>query len=99
MKSIIVTGAYGGMGKAVVNKLVSCGYNVFALDLKTESATPNVTPIQVDLTNQNSLDLAFKTIASIENEIFAIVHLAGIYKLNSLVEIKEEEFNVKETNL
>jgi NAD(P)-dependent dehydrogenase (short-subunit alcohol dehydrogenase family) len=94
MKSVVVTGAYGGMGKATVEKLVACGFKVFAIDVKVDedNINPNVYPIQADLTDQNSVQSAFEKISSLTNEIFAIIHLAGIYKLNSLVEISEQEF-------
>lgn len=55
MKYIIVTGAYGGMGKETVNALTKQGYAVFALYLKVEQPTQNVIPIQVDITNENSV--------------------------------------------
>ncbi len=31
MKDILVTGAYGGMGRAAVQALRKCGFRVFAL--------------------------------------------------------------------
>ena len=31
-KHVLITGAYGGMGKAAVNAFVAAGYHVFALD-------------------------------------------------------------------
>lgn len=92
MKNIIVTGAYGGMGKAVVEKLTARGFNVFALDLVTGEKTHNVCPIKVDITDLNSVKKAFEEISTYTSEIYAIIHLAGIYKLNSLIEINEEEF-------
>ena len=98
MKHVVVTGAYGGMGKAVVDKLVSNGFSVFALDINAKDERPNVHPIQVDLTDSDSVNNAFTKISSITNNVFAIIHLAGIYKLNSLVEISEEEF-VKALNV
>ena len=39
MKYILVTGAYGGMGRATVKALVEKGYNVFALDKKVDAET------------------------------------------------------------
>ena len=37
MKTVVVTGAYGGMGLAAVELLAKEGYRVFALDLKVFS--------------------------------------------------------------
>ncbi len=93
MKYVIITGAYGGMGKKAVERFVNCGYTVFALDKKVEQSKPNVIPILVDVTSLEGLSFAFEQIKKITNNIFAIVHFAGIYTLNSLVEIGEDEFD------
>lgn len=130
MKYILVTGAFGGMGKATIEKLKNEGYTVFALDktipsefkaqennnLVIEENTPNSTvgetiptelqakennnsttgkiiPIEVDLISPESIQLAFSKIKSITNELFAIIHFAGIYMLNSLVEMPETNFD------
>lgn len=34
MRSILITGAYGGMGLAAVKRFASLGYTVFALDIR-----------------------------------------------------------------
>ncbi|MBE5743712.1 MAG: SDR family NAD(P)-dependent oxidoreductase [Clostridiales bacterium] len=93
MKYAIVTGAYGGMGKSAVDKFCSNGFTVFALDKKVESPKPNVIPILADVTNKESLDLAFEQIKKVTDNVFAVVHFAGVYALDSLVEMSEEEFD------
>ena len=93
MKYLLVTGAYGGMGRATVQKLVEKGYKVFALDKKVDAPTPNVYPIEVDVTDEASVINAFKKVKSVTNELYAIVHFAGIYLLNSLVEIDDKAFS------
>ena len=92
MKHVLVTGAYGGMGKAVIQKLTESGYFVFALDKTVDDICENVLPIQTDLTDEKSVQNAFNVINQKTDNLYAIVHLAGIYKLNSLVEISEEQF-------
>ncbi len=92
MKYIVVTGAYGGMGKATVQKLQSQGYTIFALDKKIESPQKNVIPIEVDVTNEQSVISAFEKVKAVTNELFAIIHYAGIYMLDSLVEMSNEAF-------
>ena len=94
MKHVIVTGAFGGMGKAVVNKLVEEGFFVFALDRKVcnDFYGDNVLPIEVDLTDENSIVNAFNTVKNITDNVYAIMHFAGIYMLDSMVEISESEF-------
>ena len=92
MDYIMVTGAYGGMGKAVVQALKQAGYFVFALDKNVENTEENVMPIRADLTDIDSLNAAFEQVRSITNNLSAILHFAGIYMLDSLIEIDEEKF-------
>lgn len=92
MKYVLVTGANGGMGKATVDMLVKEGFHVFALDYKMEYSSPSVTCFDVDVTSLESITLAFEKISKITDNLFAIVHYAGIYMMNSLVEMSEEDF-------
>lgn len=92
MKYVLVTGAYGGMGKATIKLLKEKGYFVFALDKKVEEKEDNIMPIECDITNEESILLAFEQIKKVTNELFAIIHYAGIYMLNSLVEMEYEKF-------
>ncbi len=92
MKYVLVTGAYGGMGKSAVKHLLDNGYSVIALDRKVGESQDNLFPVQVDLTNTESVVLAFERVKTITDNLYAIVHFAGIYALDSLVEIDEESF-------
>lgn len=92
MKYILITGAYGGMGYPTVQKFKNAGYTVFALDKTVLPAEENVIPLQVDLTNPDSIQSAFKKVKSVTTKLDGIIHFAGIYMLNSLVEISEEDF-------
>ncbi len=89
-KTVIVTGASGGMGKAVC-ALLSKNYNVFALDVK-ETDIKEVNYIYCDVTNEESVRTAFNKISELTEEVYSIVHTAGIYNLDSLLEIEEENF-------
>ena len=92
MKYVLITGAYGGMGYATVQTLVKQGFTVFALDYKTRDADEGVVPIQADVTDIDSVKKAFEQIRAVTDELFAIVHFAGVYTLDSLVEMPEKEF-------
>lgn len=91
-KYVIVTGAYGGMGYSAVKALIDRDFTVFALDKNIKEAEEKVFPIEVDVTNTESVKKAFNEIAAVTDELFAIIHFAGIYTLDSLVEIGDEEF-------
>lgn len=92
MKYAVVTGAYGGMGYASVKALVQEGFTVFALDKKVKEAEENVLPIEVDVSDSDSVRNAFTRVREYTDELFAIVHFAGVYALNSLVEVPEAEW-------
>lgn len=92
MKSVLITGAYGGMGCAAVKHFKEKGYRVFALDVKVGAPEENVFPIRADITSEESVACAYERVASMTDELFAIVHFAGIYMLDSLVEIEDESF-------
>lgn len=62
MKNILVTGAYGGMGRANVQKLKAQGFHVFALDKHVGEAEENVVPIAADVTDEESVRRAAETV-------------------------------------
>ncbi len=100
MQYVLVTGAYGGMGKAAVQALKKAGYFVFAMDKNVDEAEENVLPIQADITDTESLQNAFLQVQSKTDSLFAILHFAGIYRLDSLVEMDENKFrNIFEVNV
>ena len=94
MKYVLITGAYGGMGKAATQAFKNAGYFVFALDKKVGEAEENVLPIETDVTSEESVKSAFEKVKSQTDELFAILHFAGIYTLDSLVEIDEKMFSL-----
>lgn len=91
MKSVLITGAYGGMGRALSESLAARGVRVYALDRRI-SPTPceNIIPIEADVTDSKSVERALSRIE--DGELSAVVHFAGIYMLDSLVEMSEEAF-------
>jgi NAD(P)-dependent dehydrogenase (short-subunit alcohol dehydrogenase family) len=100
MKSVLITGAYGGMGRAAVEYFGNMGWRVFALDLKTEEAEGSVIPVQADVTSEGSVAQAFERVRENTDRLDAILHFAGIYMLDSLVEMEAEAFDkIFEVNL
>ena len=93
MKYVLVTGACGGMGRAVVKALSDNGYFVIALDKNICEASDNVMPIQADITDDDSVAAAFERVRAITDELFAILHFAGVYMLDSLIEMSAEAYD------
>lgn len=92
MKSILVTGAYGGMGRAACKLLRDMGYTVFALDKRVSASEEGVIPIEADITSEESIQNALATVRRSTQKLDAILHFAGMYMLDSLVEIPDEDF-------
>ena len=92
MKKILVTGAGGGMGMAITKRLTDEGYFVYAVDCRDFESPENTEKIICDLRNGDSVKEAFNTVCSGCDELEAIIHTAGIYDLDSLVEMSEEKF-------
>lgn len=92
MKYILVTGACGGMGQKAVERLAAQGFGVLALDKKAGRAAERVFPLEADITDEDSLKEALVKVRTITPELFAIVHYAGIYRMDSLIEMERADF-------
>ena len=92
MKSILITGAYGGMGRATAELLCERGFRVFALDKRVGEARENIIPIKADITSEESVKAALEAVKKHTDSLYAVIHFAGIYMLDSLVELEDEAF-------
>lgn len=92
MGAILITGAYGGMGKATAERLKNEGHTIFALDLKVEDAKEGIVPIAADITSEESLRAALLQVQEKTERLDAVLHFAGIYMLDSLVEMEDAAF-------
>ena len=100
MRYAVVTGCCGGMGYLTSKKLAENGYIVFGLDIREPDDTDSFTFIKTDLSDPDSINEACKKISDMTDEIDCIIHMAGIYDLNSLAEMSDEDFvRIFEVNL
>lgn len=90
MKNVLVVGALGGMGSAISKKLISENYNVFGLDLSSNCDDKNLNYLKCDITNEIDVKNVFNKISSKLDVLDAIIFVAGIYKMDSLLEISDE---------
>lgn len=93
MKDILITGAAGGMGRAAAECFAAAGYRVFALDMHKCATGENIVPVVADVTSEESVRAAFECVSARSDGLFAIVHFAGIYMLDSLVEMPDAAFS------
>ena len=92
MKYVLVTGASGGMGQATVKKLAELGYFCFSLDKVKTDASDNIYPIEADITDEESIKNAFLEVQKVTPKLYAIIHFAGIYIFDSLVEVDSARY-------
>ncbi len=91
-KTILVTGAAGGMGRAAAKALLDRGDKVWGLDLRAPEGLGSLRFVQTDLTDPESVEQAFRQLRADGVRLDGILHMAGLYDLNSLVEIGEADF-------
>lgn len=94
MKTVLITGVLGGMGSATAKLLLDKGYQVIGIDAKPKEEMGDL-PIkyyQVDLTNVEEVKNTYENIRKSIKDIDAIIHFAGIYQMDSLVEMEESDF-------
>ena len=91
MKNVIVVGAAGGMGSSIASKLISENYNVFGIDISNNTDIDKLNYYQCDITKEDQLIQVYNQISSEIDGLFAIVFAAGIYKMDSLLEISDDE--------
>ena len=94
-RTALITGAGGGLGHAVVERLVANGWTVFAADisedmLRASRHDPDVIPLLMDVTSQESIKSAFEAVSSHTDHLDGIVNFAGVMGVGSLTDIPEK---------
>lgn len=95
----LVTGGNRGIGKAIAEKLIADGYKV-AITSRDGSGPEGALKASADLTDAESLDVAFAEIEAELGPIEILVANAGITNDQLLLRMSDEDFeNVINTNL
>lgn len=92
MGNYIVTGANGGMGSAVSRMLSEEAHRVYGIDRMFSDGEAPWRRIAADTTDAAALQAAFDCVREEAGALDGIVHTAGIYDLNSLLEMPESDF-------
>ena len=97
---VLLVGGAGGIGSAAAHYLAERGIRVFSCDVTNQKAHKNIVPYITDISDQKSIDRTYQKIASVTTELSAIISLAGIYFMDSFIEITEEKLcRIVEVNL
>ena len=97
MGSVVITGVCGGMGSATAALFMKKGYDVWGLDVNEPEHAGKMRFILCDLTDPDSVTEACGVILKEAGTVDAMIHMAGIYDLDSLAErirngsLKEED--------
>ena len=91
--AVLITGVSGGVGFSTAKLFLSKGYKVFGLDIvEPKESLEGLVFIKTDLRKLDDVKNAFEVVKKSECKLDSIVSTAGIYDLNSLVEMSEERF-------
>ncbi|MFJ5763893.1 3-hydroxybutyrate dehydrogenase [Lysinibacillus sp. NPDC093210] len=100
MRNILVTGAGGGLGSAMVEKFVTEGDYVFAADVKLEAAQAvadlypgKVKAVELDVSNTNSVQQVINRICE-NHELHVLVNNAGLQYRARIEDFPEDKWDL-----
>jgi 2-dehydro-3-deoxy-L-rhamnonate dehydrogenase (NAD+) len=92
----VVTGAAGGMGRAITEQLISDGLHVVGLDIDREGLVAlkqeSFTGMVVDLMDAGAITAAFERIEADHGRLDALVNNAGTCFMSEFPDIPADEF-------
>ena len=97
-KKILITGASGGIGHALVKKFVSLNANVLATGTKTEKLDslknefPNINILKFDISEHLKIEEFVENVYSQLVGLDVLINNAGINKDNLSIRMKEDEW-------
>ena len=94
MKTIIVTGSNGGIGRAIVSMLSLAGYDVVGIDKESHDEITIAFDLAKLATRAGILEFSEKVEEKLLNKsLFGIINNAATQKLGSLEELEFDDFN------
>ena len=97
-KKILITGATGGIGKALVKKFVTLEGNVLATGTKTEKLNalkekfPNINILKFDISDHSKIEEFIENTSSQLSGLDVLINNAGINMDNLSLRMKNEEW-------
>ncbi len=93
MKNVLITGGAKGLGRAVTEFFSSKGVRVFSCDiLDFDYEGENIVPLRIDVRDSESVRQVFDAVSAETKKLDAVIHFAGIYRMDSYAEMEEEDF-------
>lgn len=94
--AVLVTGATTGIGRKTTELLAARGFFVYAGARKDEDMAElnklqNVQAVRLDVTRQDQIDAAVKTVTDGGRGLFALINNAGVAVVAPLIELREQD--------
>ncbi len=88
MKTAVISGGNGGLGRALAAQLEAAGWHVVVMDINTDGLEPSpcCTPCQVDLTDPAALGAKAAQIIAERPSIDLVVYNAGVSQIASFAD-------------
>ncbi|MBQ2897951.1 MAG: 3-oxoacyl-ACP reductase FabG [Clostridia bacterium] len=100
MKTAIVTGASGGIGREIARQLFKSGYTVFGTYFKNQFFEDGIISVKCDVTNPKDVENLVKTVINQTGRIDVLVNNAGVCKTGVFQSFSEADFdNIINVNL
>jgi len=86
-KTVLITGAAGGLGRAVCSRLAARGYRVLGCDIAPfEPEDQRIVSIPLDVTSDQSVAACAERVREYTDCLYAVVNLAGVFLMTTLSE-------------
>jgi NAD(P)-dependent dehydrogenase (short-subunit alcohol dehydrogenase family) len=90
VKTVLITGSEGQLGKSYVSKLKELNYNIIAFDIAPETEDREIHYYQVDITKQKEV---VNVISKLSGQIDVLINNAGVSVFTPFEERTEEELD------
>ncbi|MCL2455119.1 MAG: 3-oxoacyl-ACP reductase FabG [Micrococcales bacterium] len=93
-RSVLITGAGRGIGRAIAERFVAAGDRVASLQLSSDTEVPDgVLRVPGDVRDTAAVDEAFKTVEEAHGPVDVLVANAGITRDGLLMRMSDEDFD------
>ena len=96
IRTLLITGAAGGIGRATVKVFAERGWQVIGVDRspKYDGFPEDGTYIQADISLPDQLEAIYENVSAITDRLDAVVHNAAVQIAKPLVETTAEEWDL-----